>query len=116
MKNTFKKVTAFASSALMIGMSMAIYGINKLFAQISSYYAQTQKCAVHRGTIEKGNTIHYCPSCGIVYCETCFTQVITKDGCWNCRQGADLESEKEWKSEQVVEVKKDIKPKHKSPK
>ena len=90
---------------------MAFYGINTLFAQISTYYAQTQKCAVHRGTIEKGNTIHYCPSCGITYCESCFIQVIKKDGCWNCRQGADPEIEKEWKVEEVVEAKKGAKSK-----
>ena len=53
-----------------------------------------QKCAVNRGTLEKGNTMHYCPSCGIIYCETCFNQVINKDGCWNCRHGAELEIEK----------------------
>ena len=102
-------VLYFAPIGLMIGWSMAFYGVNKLFVQISSYYAQTQKCAVHRGTIEKGNTIHYCPSCGIVYCETCFNQVIKKDGCWNCRQGVDLESEKEWITEHIKEVEKDNK-------
>ena len=90
----------------MIGLIMAVYGISKMFAQISSYYAQTQKCAVHRGAIEKGKTVYYCPSCGIVYCETCFKQVIKKDGCWNCRKGADVEIEKEWKVDQVVELKK----------
>jgi len=105
-------VLYFTPIVLMISMSMAFYGINTLFAQISSYYAQTQKCAVHRGTIEKGNTTHYCPSCGIVYCETCFNQVIKKDGCWNCRQGADPELEKEWKTEQVLEPKKGHKPKN----
>lgn len=53
-----------------------------------------QKCAVHRGTIEKGNTMHNCPSYDIVYCETSFNQIIKKDGCWNCRHGAELEIEK----------------------
>ncbi len=85
-----------------------------LFTQISSYYAYTQKCAVHRGTIKKGNPIHYCPSCGIVYCETCFNQVIKRDGCWNCRKGADVEIEEEWKFNQVIEPKKADKPKHKN--
>jgi len=93
-----------------------VYGVITLFPQISSYYAQTQKCAVHRGVIDKGTTVYYCPSCGITYCEACFNQVIKKDGCWNCRYGVEVEIEKEWKVEQVVEVKKDVKPKHKSPK
>ena len=79
----------------MIGNILAFYGITKLFVQISSFYAQTQRCAVHRGTIEKGNPIYYCSSCGIAYCETCFTQVIKRDGCWNCRKGVELENEKE---------------------
>lgn len=99
-------VLYFPPIILMIALSMAFYGINRLFTQISSFYAYTQKCVVHRGTIEKGATIHYCPYCGIVYCETCFTQVIKRDGCWNCLKGADLEIEKEWKVEQVVELRK----------
>ena len=93
----------------MVGYSMAFYGINKHLSQLSSYYSQTNKCIVHRGIIEKGTTIHYCPSCGIIYCETCFNQVIKKDGCWNCRQGVDLESEKEWITEHIKEVEKDNK-------
>ena len=97
----------------MIGNSMAFYGIIKLFPQISSFYAQTQRCAVHRGTIEKGNTIHYCSSCGIVYCETCFNQVIIKDGCWNCRKGVELENEKEKIIDDTIEL--DKKDKIKSP-
>ena len=96
----------------MIYHSMIVYGSITLFTQISSYYAQTQKCAVHRGIIEKGNTVYYCPSCRIVYCDTCFNQVIKKDGCWNCQQGADPEIEKEWKIEQVLEPKKGHKPKN----
>lgn len=98
---------------IMITFIMAFYGINKLFTQISSYYAQTQKCAVHRGVIEKGDTMYLCPSCGIVYCDKCFNQVIKTDGCWNCRKGADLEIEKEWKIEQVLEVKKGAKTNYK---
>ena len=82
---------------------MLYYGITKLFAQISSFYANTQRCAVHRGTIEKGTPIHYCSSCGIVYCETCFNKVIIKDGCWNCRKGADIEKEKVKDSVQILE-------------
>ena len=85
------------------GYSMAFYGITKLFAQISSFYAQTQRCAVHRGTIEKDNPIHYCSSCGIVYCETCFNQVIKKDGCWNCRKGVEFEDDKEQDLTQVLD-------------
>ena len=76
------------------------------FSQISSYYAQTQKCVVHRGVIEKGKTVYYCPSCGITYCESCFNQVIKKDGCWNCQKGAEVEIEEEWKAEIVVEIEK----------
>ena len=87
----------------MFGLMMAYYGITKLFTQISSFYAQTQRCAVHRGTIEKGNPIHYCSSCGIVYCETCFNQVIIKDGCWNCRKGAEFEGEKKKDLVQILE-------------
>jgi hypothetical protein len=87
----------------MMGLSMAFYGIIKLFIQISSFYAHTQRCAVHLGKIEKGNPIHYCSSCGIVYCETCFNQVIMKDGCWNCREGVDFEIEKEYDITQVLE-------------
>lgn len=71
-----------------------------------SYYSQTQTCTVHRGTIEKGNKVHYCPSCGITYYETYFNQVIKKDGCWNCGEGEESEIDKEWKIEQVVEPKK----------
>ena len=101
---------------LPIGLGMAYYGINTLFANISSYYAQTQKCAVHRGVIGKGSTVHYCPSCGITYCDTCFNEVIVNDGCWNCRKGADPEIEKEWKIEQAIEIKKADKLKPKNPK
>jgi len=109
-------VLYLAPLLVAIGLTFATYGIITLFGQISSYYAQTQKCAVHRGTIEKGNIMFFCPSCGISYCESCFEQVIKKDGCWNCRHGVEVEIEKEWKVEQVVKVKKDVKPKHKSPK
>ena len=87
----------------MAGLMMTYYGITKLFTQISSFYAHTQRCAVHLGTIEKGTPIHYCSSCGIVYCETCFNQVIMKDGCWNCREEADFEIEKEQDIAQVLE-------------
>ncbi len=93
-----------APLSLVIGLAFATYGIITLFAKISSYYAQTQKCAVHRGTIEKGKTMYYCPSCGITYCESCFNQVIKKDGCWNCRYGVEVEIEKEWKAEEAVEI------------
>ena len=89
----------------MFGMSMTYYGINTLFTQISSYYAQTQKCAVHRGIIEKGNPIHYCSSCGIVYCELCFNEVIKKDGCWNCRKSFEPESEKKQLDEPILKLK-----------
>jgi len=99
---------------LMIGASMAFYGINKLFTQISSFYAQTQKCAVHRGTIEKGNPLYSCPSCGITYCMKCFNQVIKKEGCWNCRKGAESEIEEEWKADIVVKIEKADKSKHKN--
>jgi hypothetical protein len=99
-----------------IGLGFATYGIITLFTKISSYYAQTQKCAVHRGTIEIGSTMYYCPSCGITYCKDCYNQVIIKDGCWNCRYGAQVELEQDWKLEQVVEVKKGLKPKPKNPK
>ena len=77
----------------MCSFLLAFLGITNLISQISSYYAQTQKCAVHRGKIEKGNTIHYCSSCGIVYCGKCFSNVILKDGCWNCGKGVELERE-----------------------
>jgi len=87
----------------ILGYSMAFYGITKLFPQISSYYTQIQRCVVHRGTIEKGAPIHYCSSCGIVYCETCFNQVIIQDGCWNCRKGAERESEKKRGTVQILE-------------
>ncbi len=97
----------------MIGNSMAVYGITRLFPQISSFYAQSHRCAVHRGTIEKGNPIHYCSSCGIVYCETCFNQVIIKDGCWNCLKGVELENEKEKIIDDTIEL--DKKDKIKSP-
>ena len=104
----------FTPIVFMIGMMMAFYGVNKLFAQISSFYAQTQKCAVHRGTIGKGNNIYYCPSCGIVYCEMCFNQVIKIDGCWNYREGAEPESEENWIVDQVLEVKETNRPKPKN--
>ena len=90
----------------MFGLSMAFYGITKLFPHISSFYAYTQRCAVHLGTIEKGNPIHYCSSCGIAYCETCFNNVIKKDGCWNCRKGAELEDDKELLIDDVLETNK----------
>ena len=106
-------VLYFPPILYMIALSMAFYCINRLFTQISSYYAQTQKCIVHRGTIEKGNTVYYCPSCSITYCESCFNQVIKKDGCWNCRKGAEVEIEEEWKADIVVELEKRDKPKHK---
>lgn len=107
-------VLYLAPLLIVIGLTFATYGIITLFAKISSYYAQTQKCAVHRGMIEKGNIMFSCPSCGITYCEPCYNQVIKKDGCWNCRHGIEVEIEKDWKVEQVVEVKKNAKPKHKS--
>jgi hypothetical protein len=100
----------------VIGLTFATYGITILFAQISSYYAQVQKCAVHRGTIGKGSTMYYCPSCGITYCESCYNQVIKKDGCWNCRYGAEVEIEKDWKVEEIIEVKMGSKSKTKNPK
>ncbi|MEE9378896.1 MAG: hypothetical protein V3V33_12765 [Candidatus Lokiarchaeia archaeon] len=89
----------------MLGYIMAYYGITRLFTQISSYYAHTQKCAVHRGTIEKGNPIYYCPSCGIVYCEICFNNVIKKDGCWNCRKRFESGGEKKQLDEPILELK-----------
>jgi hypothetical protein len=95
----------FPSVLLMVGMSMTYYGINTLFTHISSYYAQTQKCAVHRGIIEKGNPIHYCSSCGIVYCEQCFNEVIKKDGCWNCRKSFEPESKKKLFDDPIIELK-----------
>ncbi|MCK4381620.1 MAG: hypothetical protein KAW51_10810 [Candidatus Lokiarchaeota archaeon] len=95
----------------MLGYTMAFYGISRLFTHISSYYAYTQKCAVHRGIIEKGNTIHYCSSCGIVYCELCFNQVIMKDGCWNCRKRFEPESEKKQLDEPILELKEAEEPK-----
>ncbi|GAG49948.1 unnamed protein product, partial [marine sediment metagenome] len=61
--------------------------------------------------IGKGNPIYYCPSCGIAYCEKCFNQVIKKDGCWNCREGATLEGKKEWVDETVLELKEADEPK-----
>lgn len=91
---------------LTIGMLIAFYGVSKLFIQISSYYTQTQKCAVHRGSIEKGNIVYYCPLCGIVYCENCFNLVIKREGCWNCRKGAEPDNEEEWKIEQILELNK----------
>ena len=98
----------------IIGLTIAFYGVTTLFRQISTYYAQTQQCAVHRGLIEKGSIVYYCPSCGITYCESCFNKVIKKDGCWNCRHGVELEIEKGWKPELAVEVEKitKIKPKN----
>jgi len=107
-------VLYFPPIILMVAVLMLHYGITKLFAQISSYYANTQKCAVHRGTIEKGTPIHYCSSCGIVYCETCFNQVIIKDGCWNCRKGAEQIREKKIESVQILESDKSDKFKVKS--
>ena len=79
-------VLYIAPIVLMIGLIMTFYGVTKMFPRISSYYAETQKCAVHRGVIKKGNQIYSCPSCGITYCMKCFNQVIKKDGCWNCRK------------------------------
>ncbi|KKM05578.1 hypothetical protein LCGC14_1752660 [marine sediment metagenome] len=88
-------VVFYVSPLIFIsGNTMVFYGITKLFPHISSFYSQTQRCAVHRGIIEKGNPLHYCPFCGIVYCEACFNQVIVTDGCWNCRKGVELENEK----------------------
>lgn len=73
------------------GYIMSFYGVNRLFLQVSTYYTQTQKCAVHRGPIEKGSQIHYCPSCEMTYCHTCYTKVIQNDGCWNCGTGGKEE-------------------------
>jgi hypothetical protein len=92
----------FPPMLCMFAYIMAYYGITKLFSQISSYYAYTQTCAVHRGTIEKGNITHYCPSCGIVYCELCFNEVIKRDGCWNCRKSFEPESEKKQLDEPIL--------------
>ncbi len=94
-----------------ISMIMPVYAVNKLFVLISSFYTQTQRCAVHRGAIGKGNPMYSCPSCGIVYCMECYNQVIKKDGCWNCREGANLEIEKKWVDEPILELKKADKPK-----
>jgi len=107
-------VLYIAPIVLMIGWTMATYGIIRLFSQISSYYAQTQRCVVHRGVIAKGNPIYSCPSCGITYCMKCFNQVIKKDGCWNCRKGAETEIEEEWKAEIAVEMEKADKHKSKN--
>ena len=101
----------FLPIMMMLGYIIPYYGITKLFTQISSYYATTQKCAVHRGIIEKGNIIHTCPSCRIVYCETCFNDVIKKDGCWNCRKKFEHVSEKKELDEPILELKEAEKPK-----
>lgn len=54
---------------------------------ITSYYNQAHICTIHRGTIPKGEPIHYCSSCNTIYCQNCYEQVIKKDGCWNCGKG-----------------------------
>jgi hypothetical protein len=51
---------------------------------ITSYYNQAHLCTIHRGTIPKGEPMHYCSSCNTIYCQNCYEQVIKKDGCWNC--------------------------------
>ena len=94
----------FTPILLTISLYMAFYGVSRLFLQISSFYTQTQRCAVHRGSIEKGAVIFYCPSCKITYCERCYDQVIKKDGCWNCGEGAVSELEKKWEAEKDIKV------------
>ena len=41
----------------------------------------------------------YCPGCNTVYCDACYTQVVKKDGCWNCGAGGNSESDLEFKEE-----------------
>jgi hypothetical protein len=99
-------VVNIAPILAIVGMIIPVYCVNKYFVHVSSYYIQTQRCAVHRGDIGKGNPLYSCPSCGMVYCMSCYNQVIQKEGCWNCGEGGALEGQKERNDEPILESKK----------
>lgn len=61
---------------------------------MASYYNQAHICMVHRGTIKE--KVFYCPSCNIPFCRKCFDHVIKQDGCWNCGEGKDDDTTKQW--------------------
>ncbi len=84
-------VTLFPEITLILVPLLFIIGFifffiyqEKIIDAISSYYQQENICTVHRGKIERGDTIYHCPSCNTTYCKNCFEQVVKKDNCWNC--------------------------------
>lgn len=77
------------------------YGLIGIIDGLTNYYTQAQICAVHKGKISKGDRIFYCPSCNTLYCQSCYEQVIKKEGCWNCGYGILETEKKEWKSDEL---------------
>jgi hypothetical protein len=90
----------------IIGGILWFYSNKILVNSILSYYNQAHICTVHRGTIPKGEPIHYCSSCNTIYCQNCYKQVIKKEGCWNCGIGSSeiLESipDRIWEDEELI--------------
>lgn len=85
-------------SALLFGF--ALLGI---VDGITAYYNQTHICTIHRGVVEKNQSIYYCPSCSTPYCNQCYEQVVNREGCWNCGHGISDKADKEFKNEEEKE-------------
>lgn len=73
------------------------FGLSRVIDSITTFYSQIHICTIHRGKIEKGQHIYYCPSCNTTYCERCYDQVIKSDGCWNCGYGLEDDKNEAWK-------------------
>ena len=76
------------------------FGLSRVIDSITAFYSQVSVCTIHRGKIEKGQHIYYCPSCNTTYCERCYEQVVKSEGCWNCGYGLGDDKTKEWKIEE----------------
>jgi len=79
------------------------YSFLTIGEQISDYYKQAHICTVHRGKINRNESLYYCPDCNTIYCLNCYEQVIKQDGCWNCGRVDKRKPEKELKEEVVDE-------------
>lgn len=86
------------------------YALLGIVDGITAYYNQIHICTIHRGVVEKDQSIYYCPSCSTPYCNQCYEQVIKKEGCWNCGHGILDKADEDFKDK---EEKEDIEIIHK---
>ena len=87
-----------SGSGLLFG-----YALLGIIDGITAYYNQTHICTIHRGVVEKNQSIYYCPSCSTPYCNQCYEQVVNREGCWNCGHGISDKADKEFKNEEEKE-------------